>query len=378
MTAITIILIFLLVYYILFLSGVNHGIRKVFADRKNFRSKYYPLVSVIIPFRNESAVILNSLESIRKIDYPDDKLEVVYVDDNSDDDGYEKLKNAIRGGNIKLIRTDSSGGGRGEKKRAIQTGIKCSSGEIIFTTDADCTHGKEWLRSMVSKFEENVGFVSGPVAYEEGKNFFARIQQMEFAGLVLIGAGLIGIKRPLLCNGANIAYRREAFESVGGFEGNLDISSGDDEFLMQKIASGGEYNVKFCFENSALVLTKSCKTLGEFAMQRRRWSSKGLFYKEKTKVLGLVLIYLFYISFPVMLILGISTDYFYLRLFWFAIILKSAFEFGILKNGEILFQHKVRKKLFAGAQFLHIPYIIIIPLLGLFGNYVWKERKLKR
>lgn len=378
MTAITIILIFLLVYYLLFLSGVNHGISKVFADRKNFRSNYYPTVSVIIPFRNESEVILKSLESIRKTEYPSDKLEVVYVDDNSDDDGYEKLKNAIREENIKLIRTESTGGGRGEKKRAIQTGIKYSSGEIIFTTDADCTHGREWLSTMVSKFEEKVGFVSGPVAYEEEKKLFTKIQQMEFAGLVLIGAGLIGIKLPLLCNGANIAYRRKAFESVGGFEGNLEISSGDDEFLMQKIAGGGEYTVKFCFENPALVFTKSCKTLGEFVMQRRRWSSKGLFYKEKTKVLGLILIYLFYISFPVMLVLGISTDYFYLRLFWFAIILKSAFEFGILKNGEILFQHKVRKKLFAGGQFLHIPYIIIIPLLGLFGNYVWKERKLRR
>lgn len=377
MTAVTIILIFLLAFYLLFLSGVNHGISKVFTDRKNFRSKYYPSVSVIIPFRNESGIILNSVESIRNLDYPDDKLEIIYVDDNSDDDGYKKVKNAIEGGKIKLIKSESTGVGRGAKKKAIQTGIKYSSGEIIFTTDADCTHGKEWLKSMVSKLEEKVGFVSGPVAYEEEKKLFARIQQMEFAGLVLVGAGLIGIKRPLLCNGANIAYRREAFESVGGFEGNLDISSGDDEFLMQKIARGG-YNVKFCFENSALVLTKSCKTLREFVMQRRRWSSKGLFYNEKIKVLGLMLIYFFYISFPVMLILGISTDYFYLRLFWFAIILKSAFEFGILKNGEILFQQKVKKKLFAGAQFLHIPYIIIIPLLGLFGNYKWKERKLKR
>jgi len=378
MTIITLIFIFLLVFYLLFLIRVNRGITKVIMDRINIKSDFVPTISVIIPFRNESEIILDSLASISKIDYPDDKLEIIYVDDNSEDDGYDKLRSANQSGKIKVIKTDRGDQFAGQKKRAILTGINNSTGEIIFTTDADCRHGNEWIRTMVSKFEENVGFVSGPVAYEDGETFFEKVQKMEFAGLVLVGAGLIGSKQPLLCNGANIAYRRDAFEKAGGFDDNIDISSGDDEFLMQKIAMGRKYSVKFCFENSALVMTQNSRTVSEFVMQRRRWSSKGIFYKDKIKVAGLILIYLFYFSFPVMLALGISTDYFYLRLFWIAILFKALFEYGVLKSGEILFRKKLNKGLFAAAQFIQIPYIITIPLLGLLGNFTWKERKLKR
>ncbi|HOJ17294.1 MAG: glycosyltransferase [Ignavibacteriales bacterium] len=378
MTFLTILFICLLVFYLLFILRVIHGIGVVSADRFLVKKDYTPSVTLIIPFRNEADVILDSLKCAQALDYPGDKLEVIYVDDHSDDEGCAKLKNAISENHIRIIKNAHKNSRSGQKKGAILTGINNSTGEVIFTTDADCTFQKNWIKTMVSKFDENVGFVSGPVFYEDTKTLFEKFQQMEFAGLVLVGAGLIGINKPLLCNGANIAYKRNVFLSVGGFEDNMNISSGDDEFLMQKIASTGDYEIKFCFENSALVSTKGCRTINKFVMQRRRWASKSLFYKDKIKVLSLIMIYLFYLSFPVMVVLGISTDYLYLRLFWFALVFKGAFELGVLKNAEFLFNKKINKFLFAVAQFFHIPYIIIIPLLGIYGNYEWKERKLKR
>ena len=130
------------------------------------------------------------------------------------------------------------------RKRAIRYGIEQSIGDIIVTTDADCIYADDWLSSLVSNFEDSVGFVSGPVEFKDNGNVFSKLQKLEFAGLIFTGAGLIGAGKPTICNAANIAYRKKAFDEVNGFEYDMDLSSGDDELLMQKIAQDTEYKCK--------------------------------------------------------------------------------------------------------------------------------------
>ncbi len=373
---IEIISVLLLIYYSFFLLGLLKGLRRLSSSAGN--SDFTPFVSVIIPFRNESHNILASLESLQNQSYPNDKFEVIYVNDSTEDDSLQKIEKAKKLSNIKVVSVPNDFHQNAHKKRAIKFGLKNSMGEIIVTTDADCTHHIHWLRVMISTFDKDTGFVSGPVKFVEENSLFEKLQKLEFSGLVLTGAGQIGIGKPLICNAANIAYRKAAFDSVNGFDDQLNLSSGDDELLMQKIAKANIFKVKFCYNIDAIVLTKGNESLNKFYHQRKRWASKGLFYADKTVIFKLVLIFLFYLSIPVQIFLAIFQSWIFIISVIGILFIKFLLEYFILKTGvNFLFTKRLLKYL-PLAEILQIPYIIISGVSGAFGNYSWKSRRIKR
>jgi len=298
----------------------------------------------------------------------------IYSDDNS----VELLCTAEKPSNIRVLSVPDEYSKFQHKKRAIRFGIENSKGEIIVTTDADCIHSPIWLKTLLSRFDKETGFMSGPVEFTDGPTLFSSMQKLEFSGLVLTGAGLIGSNDPLICNAANIAYRRKAFDVTGGFYYKHSLSSGDDELLMQKIKKETSYKVQFCMDKDAIVKTAPNNNLNQFYNQRKRWASKGLFYSDRLLVLKLILIFLFYLSLPAQVIFGITiSPLFYLTLM-ISLLIKALMEYLIIKTGsEKLFSSKILRP-FIPAEILHIPYIIIAGISGVFGNYLWKDRKIKR
>lgn len=378
---------FLLITYLSFLNNVFKGIKKVKSSTPNdyeFNNlninDYF--VSVIIPFRNESENIVENLRSLENQNYPEDKFEIIYVDDNSEDDSLKKITNAIISKNVKVICVPKEYSPNAHKKRAIRFGIENSIGEIIVTTDADCYHSRNWLRTLVASFDDKIGFISAPVIFDKSENktvkIFDEIQKLEFMGLVLVGAGLIGTEHPTICNAANIAYRKKVFDEVNGFMDNLNLSSGDDELLMQKIHKITDYKIKFVFNENVIVKTKPNKNMRQFFHQRKRWASKGLFYENKLLILRLIFIYLFFVGLLVQFFFGIFLDSIFFISFIISILLKMIFEYRILKEGIPLLINSINKKVFLLAEVFHIPYIIISGFAGSLGNFKWKNRKLKR
>lgn len=366
----------LLLHYIYFLLGILKGLNNLLFDTgKNLPGKF---TSVIIPFRNESENILNSLKSLEDQNYPKEKFEVIYVNDSSEDGTFEKLIKEKKSENIKVISVKDNNFKKAYKKRAVKFGIENCKGEIIVTTDADCTHNQNWLQTLLSSFDEKTAFVSGPVEFSENTNLFSNIQKLEFAGLILAGAGLIGIHKPVICNGANIAYRKNIYEKLNGFDDQLHLTSGEDELLMQKIHRETNFKIKFCFDKNALVKTKNNSSLKEFLQQRKRWASKSLSYDDKFLILKLIFIFLFYFGLVVQLFLSIFVSIKFLLLFLISIALKSFVEFLILKKGKRNLFAELNLKYFFTAELFQIPYIITAGISGLFGNYVWKGRKIKR
>jgi len=370
----------LLFYYVFFLFAIYRGLKKLISQSSHESYDIIPeeFVSLIIPFRNESENILNSLSSIINLEYPSEKLEVIFVNDFSDDNSVELLCMAEKPANIRVLSVPDDYSQFQHKKRAIRYGIENSQGEIIVTTDADCIHSPLWLRTLLSRFDEETGFISGPVEFTDGPTLFSSMQKLEFSGLVLTGAGLIGIGDPLICNAANIAYRRKAFEETGGFYYKHSLSSGDDELLMQKIKKQTSYKIRFCMNKEAIVQTAPNNNLNQFYNQRKRWASKGLFYSDRLLVLKLILIFLFYLSLPVQVILGITLSPLFLLTLILSFSVKVLMEFLILRTGaKKLFSLKILRP-FIPAEILHIPYILIAGISGIFGNYLWKDRKIKR
>ena len=268
--------------------------------------------------------------------------------------------------------------GRGNKKYAVQFGIEKSLGDIIVTTDADCVHNKNWLRNLISCFDQDTAFVSGPVEFAEAPGIFSKIQNTEFGGLVLAGAGLIGSGRPLICNGANIAYRKKVFNEVGGLEDNLHLASGDDEFLMQKIARETKYKIRFCPEREAVVLTEPSNTLKSFYNQRKRWASKSLYYNDAGLKVRLILIFLFYAGLIIQTVMLLS-GFFYIAFTLFAsLLIKVITEFLIIKRGTGYFLSEKKTAVFLMTELFQVPYILISAVGGLIGGFAWKERNLRR
>jgi cellulose synthase/poly-beta-1,6-N-acetylglucosamine synthase-like glycosyltransferase len=371
-------LIFLIpaVFYFGFLFQILFGLKRL--RRNNFKNDKKYFVSIIVPFRNETEVIVDCLKSLEMQTYPRDYFEIIFVDDFSNDDSFAKLNAEKKLANTRVISVPNDFQKLSPKKRGIKYGIEKSQGEIILTTDADCVHPKEWLETMISGFAENTGFISGPVKFANSNMLFGKIQQLEFSGLVLVGAGLIGSKKPTICNAANIAFRKDAFDFVDGYEDNQHLASGDDEFLMQKIAKTKKFKVKFLFVEQAVVKTQANETVNKFIQQRKRWASKGLFYNDKTLILKLIMIYLFFVSLPLQAILGVTLSLIFLCSFTSLFLLKILIEYFIIKKGIPLLFENMNCTTFIISEVLHIPYIIFAGIAGAFGNFEWKGRNLKR
>ena len=262
-----------------------------------------PTITVVVAARDEEATIGPCVDSILAVDYPREKLEVVVVDDDSSDRTAavvrqrmataaalapagglpeEEQGEAEGDGRLRLLRMpENRDRTRAHKKRAIEKAVGHARGEIILTTDADCTVGPGWARAMAAQFEgAEVAFVSGPVTYalRPGDGPFVRYQALDFFGLMSCAAGGIGMGQPNLANGACAGYRRETFEALGGFSGIDHVTSGDDELLMQKVAYQTPLDVRFCADPAALVHTEPTRSLKAFFHQRKRWASKTANY----------------------------------------------------------------------------------------------------
>ena len=364
------------IFYFGFLIQILLGLKVVKKSKHNNDRKYF--ATIIVPFRNETEVIIDCLLSLETQSYPSDLYEIIFVNDFSSDDSFEKINAQKKLPNTKVISVPIDYQKLSPKKRGIQFGIDQSKGEIIITTDADCLHNKEWLSTMIAAFDDTTGFISAPVKFANTDNIFGRIQQLEFGGLVLVGAGLIGSGKPTICNAANIAFRKDAFELVNGYKGNEYLASGDDEFLMQKIAKSLKYQVHFLFSELAVVKTEANKTMNGFIEQRKRWASKGLFYTDKYLTLKLIVIYLFFLSLPLQLIIGLTYSTIYLSSFFAIILIKGVIEYLVLRRGIPLLCDKINFLVFAVSEILHIPYIIFAGIAGTLGNFEWKGRQLKR
>ena len=141
----------LLFYYSLFLISILRGLKRLKQSNHDLSPDDY--ISVIIPFRNESDNIFSNIESICSQNYPKEKYEVIYVDDNSSDDSMKKLREYTKPDNIKILSLPKEYSPNAHKKRAIRYGVGQSKGDIIVTTDADCMYTDDWLGSLLNNFD---------------------------------------------------------------------------------------------------------------------------------------------------------------------------------------------------------------------------------
>ncbi|MEE1945983.1 glycosyltransferase [Pedobacter sp. KR3-3] len=335
-------------------------------------------VSILIAARNEEDNIGLTLDDILAQDYDKSLVEVIVIDDHSTDQTASIIRSyADRG--VKLIQLNESNALNSYKKKAIQTAIGQSTGELMITTDADCRMGPQWLSTVVDYYEtKGYKMISSPVAYFEEKSLFEKLQTLEFSYLIGLGASTIGNNNPSTCNGANLAYEKEAFFEVGGFTGIDDLASGDDELLLHKMAAIYEGKIGFLKNRDAVVYTHAKPTLREFIQQRKRWASKSTRYKDKAVIILGLSIWLFNFSIIINLLLAIIFPQ--SESLWFLIVQllsKLFIEFVFLASVTSFFKRKQLLVLLPVLNPFHILYFIYIGIAGNSGKYNWKGRMVK-
>ncbi|MFM2145459.1 MAG: hypothetical protein RL732_295 [Bacteroidota bacterium] len=335
-------------------------------------------VSVVIALRNESRNIPTLLACLLAQQYPEGLLEIVFVDDHSEDDTAAQLQKALTYApfRMKLIRMQEQAfvAHKAFKKKAIETGIRQSTGQLIITTDADCRFGTQWLRHLV-RYQEQQGaqFIAAPVKMSGKQSLLSIFQSVDFMALQGITGAAVQRKFHAMCNGANLLYTRSAFEMVNGFEGIDNIPSGDDMLLMHKICKRFPDQVFFLKDPEVIVTTSTEQSWKAFFQQRIRWASKAVHYEDK-HIFGVLLgIYLLNACF---LLLFCSLFWHPLGGFFFFLFLlaKVLIEYPFMRSVAGFFGQEKLLAWFIVLQPLHIVYTLLAGWLGRFGSYSWKGR----
>ncbi|HLP50075.1 MAG TPA: glycosyltransferase [Chitinophagales bacterium] len=344
-----------------------------------------PFVSIVIPTRNESENIKACLESIFKQNYPADKFEVVVVDDYSTDPTIRYAKE-VENPNLLVLNLMQYLGNPGEyvpnKKKAIALGIKNTKGDLIITTDGDCTMGENWLSAMVNCYQQgDYKLLTAPVMVKPAYWPLQVFQQIDVMNLAGITGATLRSNFPTMCNGANLMYAKQTFHDVEGFKGNHDVPTGDDIFLMQKINERYPGSVGYVKDFDACVFTKPESGLFSFISQRKRWISKSSRFSDFKVNLVLYFAYLFnllIIGTSVYMCIQFYNDDFAWLPFAVAGGTKLLADFIFNVPVTIFFRKWYTLFLLPFAEIFYVFYVVLIGPLSQMGRYRWKDRLVKQ
>jgi poly-beta-1,6-N-acetyl-D-glucosamine synthase len=329
-------------------------------------------ITVIVPFRNEERNLPSLLKTLANQSYPSTLYEVILVDDHSADYSARIVRQFVdEHHNFRLLVLPNGFEG---KKRAIDFCVSHCVYEIIVTTDADCTLPPNWLKSISLSFTQQLNMLVGGVKILPGPSLFSKLQTIEFSSLIGSGFATLGFHLPTMANGANLAFRKTAFQKVNGYEGSYHIASGDDEHLMQKIHSQFPGSVRPMTDANSVVSTEAMPTIREFFQQRLRWAAK---WKHNPSILTkavAILIWMFQLTYLISLVLVVLQG-FDNRMLVFLLLTKWVLEFLFLYAVHLYLKLRWHWPSFFLLQLCYPIYVVAVGVQSLFVRVEWKGRK---
>jgi cellulose synthase/poly-beta-1,6-N-acetylglucosamine synthase-like glycosyltransferase len=332
-------------------------------------------VSVLIPARNEATTIGPLLAALAEQTYPSHQFEVIVIDDYSTDRTAAIVNNNSMK-NLRLIKPEAEAS-RSSKKKAIEAGVHAAKGSLILTTDADCIPPPKWIHTMAD-FHSQTGaaFIAAPVCFNDTGKFFQRFQSLDFLTLQGITAASVAMDFHTMCNGANLAYTRQSFMDVNGFEGIDHVATGDDMLLMYKIRKKNPGKVLYLKSRDAIVRTAPMPGWKEFIEQRKRWASKTLVYDDRRIIAVLVFVYLLNCFFIVLLAAWVMHAFYGWYVLGF-LLAKTLIELSFVSSVARFYRQERLLPYIFLMQPLHIFYTVAVGFISQLGQYEWKGRKTK-
>ncbi len=328
-------------------------------------------VTILIPCRNESQNI-NMLERLLvEQDYPSRLMEVLWIDDHSDDETGRILDQIARENEChRVVRL--SGEEKG-KKAALLAGAELAKGELILLTDADSRPGQGWVKSMASFYKTNgADLIIGPVLLDPSTTLTDKLQKLEYMSLSMSGAGSAGIGLPVLAQGPNIGVRAQLYKQLAT---DLDdrFKSGDDVFLLQGVKQIRGTHIAFIRNSQAFVTTDPSPGWQQFLNQRIRWASKAKGYKDPMMIFTSLLVLLVNIEILATLA-GVAAGWVSMEIPLIIIGVKIMVDLPLLLSGLLFYRCLNLAWWILPGQIIYPFYILLVSTRSLYGSISWKGR----
>ncbi len=286
-------------------------------------------ISVVVAAKNEEEKIASLIRALRKQDFPIEKYEVIIVDDNSEDNTYERAIELIKDlENFNVIKANKKD--YPAKKGALSEGIKLAKFPNIMITDADCLPKEYWLFCYSANFLKGFDLLFGAAPLIQKKNIVNKIACFENLRSHILTFSMAKKRFPYSAAARSFGFTKQAFEQLGGYSNTLETYSGDDDLLIRE-AVKNKMKIGVVTHPSAFVYSDTKEKYEDYLAQKGRHTSTSHHYLFRHKLfLG------FWHSVNILLIasalLGIFDNVFLLPLF-----LKLLVDLLILSTYQKLF-----------------------------------------
>jgi len=223
-------------YYLFFFTRLpKYG--KTRQQAPNDRTDNLPPVSVIIVADDLYEKLEKNLPLVLQQDYPQFEVIVVY-DQSSYETDVLLSQTRLQYSNLYHTFVPDQRKQLSHRKLGVTMGIKASHHDwLVFTTPSCSPASNQWLRQMARNFTNDTGVVLGSAQYSNSSRFWHRYIQFDLFFHQLCLLGLAAIHRPYSAIGSNMAYHKRLFMSNGGFSHQLNIERGEDNVLVNEIAT---------------------------------------------------------------------------------------------------------------------------------------------
>jgi mycofactocin system glycosyltransferase len=218
-------------------SFLEDLVRKGYLEQQGLPAlSEFPLISVIVPVRNREQEIAACLESLLRLRYPLEKLDLIVVDDASED----RTPEVVSRFPVRLISVQR----RSRASFCRNLGAQHANGDILAFIDSDCLADTLWLRELVPAFrEQSIGVVGGGVDSVSAAKALDRYEKVKsplhMGPWLKRSEGREGFFYVPSCN---LLTRKDLFAKLGGFRADLDV--GEDVDYCWRVQDTG-YRVEY-------------------------------------------------------------------------------------------------------------------------------------
>lgn len=222
----------------------------------------YPSVTILVPVFNEQSTVDKTIQSLLKLNYPQEKLKIMIVDDGSKDDTWEIVKKYNSHPQILLHQKENGG-----KYTALNYGIANCSTEMIGCLDADSEVDADALLHIIPYFEDrDVGAVTPSLKIQNPDNILGLMQSAEYNMGVFTRKILGFLDAQYVTPGPFSIFRKDIFSKVGNYKHAHNTEDLEMALRLQ------ENHFKIVNAHKAVVYTVGPRTLYRLYKQRVRWT----------------------------------------------------------------------------------------------------------
>ena len=279
------ILIILIILFIVSYSSILvnlHPSSSKALPNNDTNSKVYLNISIVVAAKNEASNLRSLISSLKSLHYPEDKFEIIIVDDESEDETFslaKKLCADLR--NCSIVKATDK---KFESKRgALDIGIQNSNNPFILITDADCSPEKDWLRIYSEKFSEGYDLIIGIAPFYQTGNLVNKISCYENFRNSILAFAAVNLGVAYTASARNFGFKKEAFLKIGGYKNTTGTISGDDDLLLREVVKG-KLRIGIISSPGSFVYSESKTTFKDYFSQRARHTQTSPHYLLKQRL----------------------------------------------------------------------------------------------